>query len=76
MASRELRQVFLLGHARELGDGEPDEKLLGACSTEEMATRRIASAGKLPGFREAPGGFEVARYVVDRDERAGGFVTS
>jgi hypothetical protein len=45
-------------------------------STEERATRRIDSAAELPGFREAPGGFEVARYVVDRDQWAEGFVTS
>jgi len=76
MASRELQQVYLLWHTHELADGESDEKLLGVYSTEEKATRRIASARKLPGFREAPDGFEVARYVVDRDEWAEGFVTS
>ena len=48
----------------------------GDTTTEEKATRRIASAMKLPGFRKAPAGFEVARYVVDRDQWAEGFVTS
>jgi hypothetical protein len=76
MASQELQQVYLLWHTHGLEDGEPDEKLLGVYSTEEKAARRMASARKLPGFREAPAGFEVARYVVDRDEWAEGFVTS
>jgi hypothetical protein len=51
-------------------------KLLGVYLTEEKAMRRIASARKLPGFGDAPDGFEVARYVIDRDEWAEGFVTS
>lgn len=76
MASQEPQQVYLLWHTHELEDGESDEKLLGVYSTEAEATRRIASAMKLPGFREAPAGFEVARYVIDRDEWAEGFVTS
>jgi hypothetical protein len=76
MTSQELQQVYLLWHTHELEDGESNEKLLGVYSTEEKATRRMASAKKLPGFREAPAGFEVAPYVVDRDEWAEGFVTS
>jgi hypothetical protein len=76
MASQELQQVHLLWRTHELEDGESDEKLLGVYSTEEKATRRIASARELPGFREAPAGFEVARYVIDRDQWAEGFVTS
>jgi hypothetical protein len=77
MGSQEPQQVYLLWHIHELEDGESDnEKLLGVCSTEAKATGRIASAVELPGFREAPAGFEVARYVVDRDEWAEGFVTS
>ena len=76
MASHEPQQVYLLWHTHELEDGHCDEKLLGVYSTEAKATRRIASAMKLPGLREAPAGFEVARYVVDRDQWAEGFVTS
>jgi hypothetical protein len=76
MGSQEPQQVYLLWHAHELEDGESDEKLLGVYSTEAKAMRRIASATELPGFREAPAGFEIARYVVDRDEWAEGFVTS
>jgi hypothetical protein len=76
MGSQEPQQVYLLWHTHELEDGESSEKLLGVYSTEVKATRRTASAMELPGFREAPAGFEVARCAVDRDEWAEGFVTS
>ena len=76
MASQEPQQVYLLWHAHTLEDGESDEKLLGVYSTEDKANQRKASAMNLPGFKGSQGSFEVARYVVDRDEWAEGFVTS
>ena len=76
MGSQEPRLVYLLWHTHALEDGESDEKLLGVYSTEEAANRRISSAMNLPGFNISPGGFDVARYVLDRDEWAEGFVTS
>jgi hypothetical protein len=76
LGSQEPQQVYLLWHTHELEGGESSEKLLGVYSTEAKATRRMTSAMKIPGFREAPAGFEIARYVVDRDEWAEGFVTS
>ncbi len=76
MGSEEVRLVYLLWHIHTLEDGEFDEKLLGVYSTEERANGRIPLAMKVPGFSVFPGGFEVARYVLDRDEWAEGFETS
>lgn len=76
MGSQELRWVYLLWHTHALEGGESDEKLLGVYSTEEAANRRASAAMSLPGFRLSPDGFQVARYVVDRDEWTEGFVTS
>lgn len=76
MTSQEPRQVYLLWHTRELEDGESSEKLLGVYSTEAKATMRIASTLNLPGFKDAPSGFEVAPYILDHDEWTEGFVTS
>jgi len=70
-----MRQVYLLWHTHELGDGETSDKLLGVYSTEEEATNRIASARMLPGFKDAPDGFEVSPYEVDHDEWTEGYVT-
>ena len=76
MGTQEQLDVYLLWHTHERENGESDEKLLGVYSTQAKARRRTASALKLPGFREAPAGFDVARYVLDRDEWGEGFVTS
>ena len=76
MGLEEPQQVYLLWHTHELENGESDEKLLGVYSTEAKARNRIASAAGLPGFSEAPAGFEVARYALDRDEWTEGFVAS
>ena len=72
---RRMDAVYLLWHTHESKGQEPDEKLLGVYSTEEKAARRIEAAKQLPGFREASAGFEVARYVIDRDEWTEGFLT-
>jgi hypothetical protein len=65
--------VYLLWHTRMLPSGDEDEKLLGVYSTEEHARQRIVDAGRLPGFRLYPDGFEVVRYCVDKDEWLEGF---
>lgn len=76
MESQQLRSVFLLWQTHELEGGESDEKLLGVYSTEEAANSRASAARRLPGFCLSPDGFQVVRYVVDRDEWTEGFVTS
>jgi hypothetical protein len=76
VGSHEARPVYLLWHTHALADGTSDEKLLGVYSTAEGANRRMALAAGLPGFNASPGGFEVARYILDRDEWAEGFETS
>jgi hypothetical protein len=69
-------EVYLLWHTHTLDGGGSDEKLLGVYSTEEKANERMLSASELPGFSASPSGFEVARYVVDRDESGQGFESS
>ena len=76
MGSREPQRVYLLWHTHDLENGESDEKLLGVYSTEAKAKSRMAAAMSLPGFREAPAGFEVTGYALDHDEWTEGFVTS
>ncbi|HEX5556365.1 MAG TPA: hypothetical protein VFX13_01970 [Gaiellales bacterium] len=69
------RFVHLLWHTHELADGSSDEKLLGVYSTHEQAQARIEQARLLPGFGEAPGGFEVVEYELDRDDWVEGYRT-
>lgn len=76
MTSEEPSHVYLLWHTHTSNDGKADEKLLGVYSSESRANERRASAMELPGFNSCPDGFEVVRYVVDRDEWDEGFATS
>jgi hypothetical protein len=69
------RFVYLLWHTHAATDGSSDEKLLGVYSTEEHAQARIEQARLLPGFGEAPDGFEVAASELDKDEWAEGYRT-
>jgi hypothetical protein len=69
------RSVYLVWHSHAVAEGESDEKLLGVCSTEERALFRVDQARLLPGFRDVPGGFEVVRYELDKDEWTEGYRT-
>ncbi|MEC3917698.1 DUF7336 domain-containing protein [Nocardia sp. CDC160] len=68
-------------HVDEDGDLEWDEqegdqiKLLGVYSTEQLAEERIRTARSLPGFRDEPDCFQIARSVVDKDEWTSGYFT-
>ena len=68
-------QVFLLWHSHDLGDGESNDKLIGVYSS--VAEAEAAKARKLlfSGFKEAPEGFLVAPYEVNRDAWSEGYVT-
>jgi hypothetical protein len=69
------RSVCLLWHSHAVAEGESDEKLLRVYSTEERALSRVDQARLLPGFRDVPGGFQVVRYELDKDEWPEGYRT-
>jgi hypothetical protein len=75
MGKEEGSGVYLIWHTHEFEDGTSDEKLLGVYSTEARANDRVFRAKGLPGFRDSQSGFEVVRYVIDRDEWREGFIT-
>jgi hypothetical protein len=54
---------------------DEDVKLLGVYSSEQMAAEAKERAIGLPGFRDAPDGFDIDCYRVDRDEWTEGFIT-
>jgi hypothetical protein len=70
-----MTAVFLLWHVNALPGGGEDEKFIGVYSTEEMAEQARARAALLPGFRDAPEGFDVSRFTLDEDHWREGFVT-
>jgi hypothetical protein len=70
-----MRDVFLVHHIHQLSDGNEDVKLLGVFSSEESAAHAVDCARKLPGFVEAPDGFSVDKYQIDKRTWTEGFVT-
>jgi len=67
--------VFVVQHVHEFDDGTEDVKLIGVYSTEERANAAVGRLKDQPGFRDAPKGFSVDRYPMDKDHWLGGFET-
>ncbi|WP_093196242.1 hypothetical protein [Variovorax sp. YR750] len=70
-----MTDVFLVHHVHQLPDSEEDVKLLGVFSSEARAVLAIDRARNLPGFSEAPDGFSVDKYQIDKSTWTEGFLT-
>jgi homoserine kinase type II len=67
--------VFVLWHAHDLEE-EVDVKLLGVYSSEQNAQEAKQRASTKPGFADAPDGFQIGCYELDKDEWTDGFATT
>jgi homoserine kinase type II len=67
--------VFLLWHAHDIGDSATDNKLIGVYSSNQEAEAAKQRKLQYPGFRDAPEGFQINAYEVDRDQWSEGYVT-
>jgi hypothetical protein len=70
-----LKNVFLLWHSHDLGDGETDDKLVGVYSSIDEAEAAKARKLKFEGFRDSPEGFLIDCYELDRDAWSEGYIT-
>lgn len=67
--------VWLAWHASET-DGCKEFKLIGVFSTRARAEAAIDARRGKPGFSDQPDGFDLGRYVLDRDTAwLDGFIT-
>jgi hypothetical protein len=67
--------VWLAWHASETDDCN-EFKLIGVFSTRERAEAAIDARRGKPGFSDQPDGFDLGRYVLDRDTAwLDGFIT-
>jgi hypothetical protein len=73
--SESKQTVYLLWHTHEMPDGDEESKLIGVYSSEARAMEAQRRVLSQPGFRDAPEGFEIARYQVDTDHWVEGYVT-
>ncbi len=69
-----MASVFVLQHVHEREDGVEDVKFLGVYSSRENAQEAVARMGRLPGFADAPDGFQIDEYRVDQDHWVEGYV--
>lgn len=65
--------VFLVLHNTDPVSQE-DAKLLGIFSSREKAQGRVDRARNQPGFADAPDGFIIDEYTIDKDEWQEGYV--
>lgn len=67
--------VFVLQHVHEISPDNEEVKLIGVYSTEDQAKVAIQRVIGEPGFRDAPNGFHIDAYEVDKDHWTEGYVT-
>jgi hypothetical protein len=70
-----LTTVYVLQHVHAADDGAEDVKFIGVYSSRETAHAAIARLGKAPGFSEAPDGFHIDEYRIDKDHWVDGYST-
>ena len=67
--------VYVLQHVHTFEDGSEDEKLIGVYSSRESAQAAIIRLNQMPGFLEAPEGFHIDEYQLDKDHWTEGYLT-
>ena len=70
-----MTRVYVLQHVHSADDGEEEVKFIGVYSSRESAEAAIIRLGKAPGFSEAPGGFHIDEYQIDKDQWVEGYST-
>lgn len=69
-----MTTAFVVQHVHELSDGTEDVKFIGVYSSRASAEAAVARLSQLPGFADAPDGFSIDEYPLDRDHWTDGFV--
>ena len=70
-----MAKVFVLQHVHTLDDGTEDVKLVGVYSSRENAQAAASRLAQAPGFSEAPDGFDIDEYQLDKDQWVEGYST-
>lgn len=62
-----MRTVYLVQHEHVENDNIEDTRIVGIYSSEKLAQEGIERTKKLSGFRDVPEGFQIIKYVLDKD---------
>ena len=66
-------RVYVLQHVHSRGNGAEDVKFIGVYSSRENALSAIAKLSQTPGFSDAPNGFHIDEYQLDKDHWVEGY---
>jgi hypothetical protein len=70
-----MKEIFMLWHTHRFSEHREDEKLIGVFESELAAEQARKSVEGLPGFRNQPEGFEIARTIVGKVYWEEGYAT-
>jgi hypothetical protein len=70
-----MTKVYVLQHEHVMEDGTEDVKFIGVYSTRENAQAAVTRLTQAPGFSDAPAGFHIDEYAVDKDQWVEGYST-
>jgi hypothetical protein len=67
--------LFIVEHLHIQHDGEESVKSIGVYSSKEAAEKAVERLRVQPGFCDAPDGFTIDRYTLDKDHWSDGYFT-
>ena len=70
-----MTRVYVLQHVHSWEDGAEDVKFIGVYSSQENAQAAITRLSQAPGFSDAPAGFHIDEYQIDKDQWVEGYST-
>ena len=70
-----MKKVYVVQHVHSFEDGAEDIKFIGVYSSRENAQAAVNRLCRAPGFSEAPSGFHIDEYSLDKDQWVEGFST-
>ncbi len=68
-----MKTVYSVEHENIEDDYIEEPRVIGIYSSEELAQEAIERAKKLSGFGDYPEGFQITKYILDKDQWIRGF---
>ncbi|WP_439623938.1 DUF7336 domain-containing protein [Gemmata sp.] len=70
-----MTSVFVVQHVHSTDEDKEDVKLIGVYSSRELAEAAVSRLSLVAGFSDAPDGFHIDEYPLDRDQWTEGYVS-
>lgn len=63
-----MNTVYLVQHEDIENDYVEEPRVIGIYSSEKLAQEAVERAKKLSGFGDYPKGFQIKKYILDKDQ--------